>query len=107
MKIKLSPQRKDYPITTSVVGDVITIDGIEYDFSPLKYGETLPSGAAGDVFSGDITRDESGEICLTLVLPHGANAPEETRFPEYFDKYMVVTDGAIELPPYDMEVTND
>ena len=102
MKIKLSPVRVDCePLITSVNEDVITVNGCAFDFSRLKEGETLPHAALpSDMFAGDVER-VNGKVCLTLILPHGPNAPQETRFPEYFDVYMTVTDGPVPLPPYD------
>lgn len=104
MKIKLSPVRSDLQIEAAqVVGDEITINGESLDFSPLKDGETLPADAIQHPFiTGDVSRID-GEIHLTLVLPHGPNAPHSTRFPEYFDKYMTVTEGAVDIPAYDGE----
>ncbi len=98
MKISLSPQLSIDTYTLSVSGDVLTIDGKEYDFGPLAEGDLLPIEAVNCKWLiSDVTREE-GHVCLTLVLPHGYNAPEETRFP----KTLVVTsDGPITLPPYD------
>ena len=102
MKIKLSPVRMDSePLVTSVAGDVITINGIAYDLSPLGVGEELPAEAP---FVGSIIRDAEGVIHLTLQLPHGANAPEETRFPDAYSEPMDITGGDVPVPPYDVEV---
>lgn len=101
MKIKLSPVFKDTtPLSAQVAGDVITINGEVYDFSPLKEGETLPSEALPDYFVGSIERIE-GDIHLTLVLPHAVNAPHETRFPAAYSVAMDVVSGEVPLPPYD------
>ena len=106
MKIKLSPQGRATPLVAKVVGDVIILNGESYDFSPLQEGETLPADATGcDWFASSIERID-GVIHLTIVLPHGNNAPHETRFPEYFDKYMEA-DGEVVLPPYGEEVVYD
>lgn len=100
MKIKLSPIRMDVePLQAFVEGDRITINGTEYDFTPLKQGETLPQF---EPFASSIERDESGVICLTLKLPHGDSAPEETRFPAAYDVAMDV-DGEVPVPPYNIE----
>ena len=102
MKIKLSPQGRATPLVAKVVGDVIILNGESYDFSPLQEGETLPADATGcDWFASPIERID-GVIHLTLILPHGNFAPHETRFPEYFDKYMTVEDDWVSLPPYTM-----
>lgn len=100
MLLKFSPRRQDDgDITIVVEGDVITVGGKEFDFSPLKAGDQLPADAClPEAFFGDITRGEHG-IELTVVLPHGANAPYERRFP---GPIITVVDGPVELPPYDI-----
>lgn len=103
MKIKLSPVRMDEQMNANLIGDTITINGLEFDFSPLKEGDVLPTGSVNcSWILGEITRS-SGEVCLTLVVPHGANAPHETRFPAAFDVPMTVVAGNVHLPPYEAE----
>ena len=105
MKIKLSPVRSDSePLIASVEGDVITVNGVEYDLSPLGPGEELPAPVP---FSGSIIRDDGGILHLTLLLPHGANAPEETRFPAAYAEAMDVESGNVPVPPHDEEVSED
>ncbi|MGL6596867.1 hypothetical protein ACSZOB_03400 [Aeromonas veronii] len=101
MKIKLSPIRMDAePLQAFTEGDKITINGAEYDFAPLKKGETLPQF---EPFASDIERDEDGVICLTLKLPHGDNAPEETRFHAAYGVAIDV-EGEVPVPPYNEHV---
>ncbi len=57
------------------------------------------TAVACDWLSGDVTR-VGGVLNLTLILPHGANAPHATRFPA---PVTVTTDGPVPLPPYDAE----
>lgn len=100
MKIKLSPVRMDEQLTASVSADTITLNGTNLNFGPLLDGETLPNEAINNKWiSGDVHRI-NGEIHLTLVLPHGATAPQETRFPAAYDVPMTVSSGAVPLPPY-------
>jgi len=103
MIIKLSPQRRDsVQPSVSAQGDTITINGEVFDFSQIGEGDTLPNGAVeSEWFVGDIERT-GGEIVLTLMLPHGANAPEATRFPQPIN----AGDGPVTLPPY-KEVTSE
>jgi hypothetical protein len=99
MKISFSPIRRDSRSNFAVSGDVLTVDGINYDFGPLNEGDTLPrSAVSGDWLASDVTR-ESGEIALTVYLPHGVRAPSATRFPSP----VTVTDGAVSLPPYEVK----
>lgn len=97
MKINLSPVRCDEKLTVAVKGDCLTLNGVSYDFSPLLEGATLPSEAIDcEHIIGDVVR-ENGVLILTLRLPHGANAPEETRFPV---PVVTTKDGVVTLPPY-------
>lgn len=101
MKIKLSPVRLDEQLTASVSGDIIILNGEALDFSPLEDGESLPAAAISHRWIGGEVSRIDGEISITLVLPHGANAPNETRYPAAFHLPMTVTDGDVPLPPYD------
>ena len=99
MKITLSPLRANTPLTASRAGDTLTLNGEAFDFSPLKEGETLPADAIDSPWiTGDVTRTD-GVLHITLRLPHGADAPEETRFPE---PIIDPPDGEIALPMHSM-----
>ena len=100
MKIKLSPVRCDEQLSASVVGDAITLNGIKFDFSQLSAGDTLPKSAVYCQWIASDVERIGDEIYLTLILPHGANAPHETRFPTAYSEFMTVTDGEVPLPPY-------
>ncbi|MFM5266242.1 hypothetical protein ACET9V_08340 [Aeromonas caviae] len=102
MKIKFTPVRMGEQLIAAVVDDdKILLNGEELDFSPLGEGDVLPAAAIDSQWiASDVTRT-GGEISLTLCLPHGANAPHETRFPAAFDVPITVTAGPVPLPPYD------
>lgn len=97
MHISLTPQRRDELLTLSKSGDSLIINGESFNFSTLSEGETL---AATDVdcswLAGDITRLD-GELHLSLILPHGSDAPEETLFPA---PLTVLQGGPVTLPPH-------
>jgi hypothetical protein len=98
MKISLTPVRLDKELTLSRKGDVLEINGEAFDLSGIPEGARLPAGAVTcEWLASDIERI-NGALHLTLILPHGANAPQETTFPAPLD---VTEDGPIELPPYD------
>lgn len=98
MKINLSPQRRDDQLTVEKAGDTLTINGTAYDFSQLPDGATLPRDACDcQWLASDVERID-GELVLTLLLPHGANAPESTRFPK---PIVNPDDGVVKLPMYD------
>lgn len=104
MKITFSPRRSEARLILCRSGDVLTINGDVFDLSGIPEGATLPQKAvACNALVSDITR-EQGELHLTLVLPHGANAPEETTFPAVID---VFEDGPVAVPPYDAPSKGD
>ena len=97
MQISLSPMHREDHLVASVSSDVLTLNGAAFDFSGVPEGATLPQGAVScDWLASDVQRFD-GEIHLTLILPHGANAPEETRFPVP----VTVSDGPVSLPLYE------
>lgn len=101
MKIKLSPVRTDERVQAEVSGDAIIINGKALDFSPVPEGGVLPREAIlSPWIASDVLRVD-GEINLTLVLPHGTNAPPETLFPVTYSEPVTVVDGPVPLPPYD------
>ncbi|MBY6135030.1 hypothetical protein KUV61_04270 [Nocardioides marinus] len=97
MQIDWNPVRRDEALTITKQGDALTINGEVFDFDPLPEGATLPRDAvACDWLASDVERI-GGEIHLTLLLPHGADAPEETRFPQ---PVAMAGDGPVPVPPH-------
>lgn len=97
MIISLSPVRMDEQLIVDREGDILWINGEECDLSPLTEGATLPASAISSKwFTGQLDRI-NGEIHLTLILPHGAYAPESTRFPK---EIIMDYDGSVPLPIY-------
>ena len=95
MNINLSPQRRDDTLTVVKQGDTLTISGTAYDFSQLPDGGALPADAVDCKYIiGSVNRVD-GELELTLLLPHGANASEAARFP---GPIIDPADGEVELP---------
>lgn len=100
MLITLSPVRMSPAMILVRHGDVLIIDGEVFDFSALPEGAYLPPEAMNaPAFTSGVER-VNGVLVFTLRLPHGANAPEATRFPEAI---LVTQDGPVTLPPYDEE----
>ena len=83
MKIKLFPFLTDDRLEASVSGDVITINGQAFDFSPLKDGQRLPGFAIdSEYFIGSEFIERKGKtIYLTLRFPVAWESPEEYRNP--------------------------
>lgn len=81
MIITLSPQRRDDALVITKAGDVLTINGTEYDFTTLPDGTDLPASATDCEFlTGAISR-VNGELQLSVIMPHAYDASEAARFP--------------------------
>ncbi|OYU38599.1 MAG: hypothetical protein CFE33_15000 [Pseudorhodobacter sp. PARRP1] len=97
MQIILSPQRRDARLNLARHGDILTINGENFDFSPVREGAVLPAAAVqSDWFAGDITR-QGGALIIRLFLPHGPVAPRAALFPEPLN---ITSNGPIPLPDY-------
>lgn len=81
MIIKLKPIRWDAELSVVKLGDVLAINGDAFDFSQLLESQALPFGSVGSEFVvGDVTRQD-GQLVISLLAPHGADAGEAARFP--------------------------
>jgi hypothetical protein len=95
MKIALSPSRRDDTLTVVKAGDVLTINGAAFDFSALPDGATIPNGEIPCEWIISPVERISGELHLTLILPHGANPSEAVAFPAALNN---PPDGELALP---------
>lgn len=95
MKIKLSPVRSDETLAISKSGDSITINGITLNFGSLVDGATLPAAAIGCAWVHGPVERVNGELMLTVAMPHGALASEQSRFPS---DIVNPPDGCVQLP---------
>lgn len=95
MKIYLSPQRRDDVLEVVKTGDILTVNGEDFDLSPIGEGDLLPQDAVSSPwFAGDITRT-NGELEVTLLLPNPWNYSPEQAFPV---PLIDVPDGPVEFP---------
>ena len=95
MKITLSPQRREDTLEVIKSGDILTINGTDYDFSVIPEGATLPQGAVDcEWLASDVERID-GTLHLTLLLPNAAQASYAARFPT---PLLDPADGLLELP---------
>ncbi|WP_336057378.1 hypothetical protein [Nitratireductor sp. CH_MIT9313-5] len=95
MNISFIEQRSDFSLTASKTGDVLTLNGEAFDFSPLPEGGTINGGdIPSDWIVGNVTR-VNGAINLTLILPYGPNPTDEVLSPQ---PIIVTADGPIALP---------
>lgn len=98
MIIKLSPVRSDAQLAITKSGDTLEVNGVALDFSRLPDGATLPAEAVGCDFVIAQVERNNGDLMLTLMLPHAADAPQAARFP--VDLYP--NDGQVQLPGLDL-----
>ncbi|HCF1968545.1 TPA: hypothetical protein NH927_005856 [Pseudomonas aeruginosa] len=99
MIITLSPYlplpESDEHLSLSRTGDVLTVNGQPFDFTPLPEGGELPAEAIGsEWFAGSVVR-RAGRIQLILRFPLAVDASAAARFPE---PLLIDTDGPVELP---------
>ena len=100
MKIIFAPIRHDQTLTLVKSGDSLIVNGEEYDFSGVSEGAVLPCSAVTcGWLASDVERKE-GVLHMTLLLPHGAQPPFDTMYP---NPVVVVKDGPIDLPAYNNE----
>lgn len=101
LQISFSPIRSDESMSLEVEGDALIINGETFDFTTLPEGASLPCAeVACRWLVSDVVRSD-GQISLTLILPHGANAPHETLFPA---SITVTSDGLITPPSQEIAV---
>ncbi len=98
MIIKLSPVRSDVTLSVYKSGDTLELNTVAMDFSRLPEGATLPTEAVGSEFVIAPVERINGDLVLTLMLPHNADAPQGARFP--VDLYPA--DGQVQLPGLDL-----
>ncbi|HGT3097797.1 TPA: hypothetical protein ACM2X7_002917 [Pseudomonas aeruginosa] len=99
MIITLSPYvvlpGSDEHLMLSRDGDVLTVNGQSFDFTPLPEGSELPAEAIGsEWFAGPVVRRE-GRLEFSLRLPLADGASAAARFPE---PMLIEAHGPVELP---------
>lgn len=95
MIINLRPVQMDETLVVSKLGDILTINGEQYDFSALPNGATIEEGSIPCPW---IVRDVDridGQIVLTLLMPFRGLPPRHVRFPA---PIIDPPDGEIVLP---------
>lgn len=95
MIINLSPFRSDDSLTLSKAGDILTINGEEFDFSRMVDGDTLPLGSISSQWFGGPVDRIGTELQLTIRLPLPINYSQAQAFPV---PQVILRDGEIHLP---------
>ena len=99
--LTLSPVRTSRPIAYAVEGDVLIVDGVPFDLTPLPEGASLPRAALGeggdppDWLLSPIER-RGGALHLTILVGLGPDAGEAARHPVPVG---MLRDGPVPLPP--------
>lgn len=103
MKLILSPQQSGIVPSFSKAGDVLTINGLSFDFGGIPDGGYLPFGAVdSDWITGPVRRvDGVLEINVMFPIPD-IDYPDtpEAREVTHPSPIYVTVDGAIQLPQY-------
>lgn len=95
MQITLIPQVAEPRIQLVRAGDVLSIDGRDFDFTGLPEGAVLPaSSIACDYIVGPVTR-QAGRVHISLRFPIAPDAPHEACWPA---PIIDPPDGPIALP---------
>lgn len=98
MKISLSPIVSDKKLALSLFkgdGDLITVNGEAFDFSPLPDGATLTADEIdSEYFVGNVER-VNGDLQFTLLFPISENASRAACFPE---PIVNPPEGTVDLP---------
>lgn len=96
MRISFSPQRRDDTLLLEKAsGDRLRINGELFNFNPLAEGDSLPAGAVPCEWIEGAVERINGEVCLTIILPHGADPSHEVAFPQ---PITADEDGPVSLP---------
>lgn len=95
MILTLSPLRTDETLEVVKFGDVLRVNGEDFDFSPIGEGDTLNADAISSIWFSDKVERVNGELVLTLILPNPWNYSPEQAFPV---QLLDVPDGPVALP---------
>lgn len=95
MHISLSPQRRDDTLSILKSRDILTFNGVEYDFSVIPDGATLPRDAVDCPWLVDDIHRIDGVLHLKTILPLAADASAAARFPA---PIVDPADGVLEFP---------
>ena len=95
MKINLIPQRREDSLHVIKSGDVLTVNGEVFDFSPMGDGDTLPATAINSFWFLNKVERIDGELEMTLLFPNPWNYSQEQAFPV---PLVGVPDGKVVFP---------
>jgi hypothetical protein len=96
MKVTLIPQGRSETLQVIKSGDVLIVNGEEFDLSLVGEGDTLPADAIASPWFWDKVERINGKLELSLFLPLPWNYSQEQLFPK---PLLNVPDGVVALPP--------
>lgn len=98
MQIIPSPIRHDTRLSAEIEGHMLILNGHRVDLSQI--GE---ESVDGEILGSEwilAARRDDGEIVVRLLVPHGAQAPDQTLFPAPIKPR---GNGPVSLPRYSIE----
>lgn len=95
MIINLMPQGREDLLEVTKHGEVLTVNGVDFDLSPIGEGDTLPVTAIDSHWFLDKVERNRGVLELTLLLPIPWNYSQEQAFPV---PLVDVPDGRVIFP---------
>lgn len=95
MKIIFTPVGMEESVIYEKKGDILVVDGEEFDFSRMIDGDIIHSEAIKSTMFRESVERKGGKLNVTLVLPNPRNYSPEQAFPSPMEN---VPDGIIDLP---------
>ena len=93
MLVTLLPVRMEQSLTASREGSVLVLNDAAVDLASYDAAAAPNSWIVGQPF------EEAGLWHVSLILPHGGEAPDVTRFPA---PLLLTGNGPLDLPPYNV-----
>ena len=94
--IKLEPFSSPEPLTLSRSGETLIFNGTPLDLSEIGEAPVESVELGSPWLIGDVVREDE-TLIVSIRLPYGEYAPQETLFP---DPITSVQNGTIALPPF-------
>ncbi|TPM39390.1 hypothetical protein FJ951_27170 [Mesorhizobium sp. B2-2-3] len=95
MRISFAPQRRDDALALAKSGDVLTVNGEQFNFNGLSDGDAIKvEDIPCEFIVGNVTKI-AGEVHVTIVLPHGPSPEVWQTCPGDIEN---VPDGTVDVP---------
>lgn len=88
------PVRTDTPLLVSVTGNVLTINGEQFDFTDMPTNSELPVGSIDSQYIlSSVVCDDEGVIHLDILCPYGKSDSPIGKVAEVFLSGDVINGG--------------